>query len=329
MANSSQTSAELEASHHRGKFENRPPTCAIGIDVGGTKCAAGLISWPAGRVMSRRLQPTQAARGGDAVLLDVIQMARSLQQEAIDLGVHLAAIGIGVAELVDRQGNILSQSTIRWQHLPVTEQVRAATTLPTITEADVRAAARAEAWLGAGRTVDPSLYVTVGTGISACLIMNGVPYEGSGGLTGTFASSPTLVLDGRGELLQGLALEQYASGPGLAARFAQNQDGFSGTAKDVIELAESGDANAGKVVANAARALGAAVGHLVNIWDPVAVIMGGGLGLAKGLYRHWLTESLRVHIWSEHHRDIPVLDAQLGVDAGWIGAAIKAWSAHR
>ena len=64
--------------------------------------------------------------------------------------------------------------------------------------------------------------------------------------------------------------------------------------------------------------------QLVNVLDPQAIVIGGGLGLAGGRYRRNLEEALRSHIYSDHHRDLPLLDAALGVDAGWIGAALAA-----
>ena len=65
--------------------------------------------------------------------------------------------------------------------------------------------------------------------------------------------------------------------------------------------------------------------HLVNVLDPQAIVIGGGLGLAGGLYRRSFEEVLRSHIYSDHHRNVPLLNAALGADAGWIGAAAAAF----
>jgi glucokinase len=119
-------------------------------------------------------------------------------------------------------------------------------------------------------------------------------------------------------------LEQYAAGPAIASRFAALRTGFDGAAPDVLKLAEVGDEPARSVVKSAGLALGAAIGQLVNVLDPKAVVIGGGLGLAGGLYRESLDEALRTHVWSELHRDIPLLSAKLGADAGLIGAAVGA-----
>jgi predicted NBD/HSP70 family sugar kinase len=296
----------------------------IGIDVGGTKCAAGLVEFPDGRVLARRLEPTRPERGGEAVLTSVIDLALSLRQEAQDMCRLVAAIGVGLAELIGIDGQILSDATIRWRGMAVDERIRSATELPATLEADVRAAARAEAKLGAGRPFRSFLYVTVGTGISAAHVVEGVPYAGASGLTGTFASSRGMIPCDRGGLAVGPPLEQFAAGPALAARLAAERAGFAGTAFDVMSLASAGDDLPLEIVNSAGEALGAAVGQLVNVLDPEAVVVGGGLGLTEGPYRIALDRGLRQHIWSDLHRSVPLLSAEMGNDAGFVGAAIAA-----
>ena len=104
--------------------------CVIGIDVGGTKCAAGLVLFPEGSVLARRLQPTRPERGGAAVLADVVDLARSLQQEAAELDVSPAAIGLGVAELVSVDGQCSAKPRFDWKCRTSVKQLHAATELP-------------------------------------------------------------------------------------------------------------------------------------------------------------------------------------------------------
>lgn len=296
----------------------------IGIDLGGTKCAAGLVSLPAGDVLARRLEPTRPERGGEAVLASVVELAKSLQQKAANLNVPVAAIGLGVAELVGLDGKVLSGATIEWRGIAVRQELQAATGLAVTIDADVRAAARAEAHLGAGQPFRSFLYITVGTGISSCLVIDRVPYAGARGLTGTFASSAGLIPADDGKLATGPPLEHYAAGPALAARLTAIRTDFSGTAFDVVAAAEQGDATAAGIVDSAGAALGAAIGQLVNVLDPEAVVIGGGLGLAGGQYRATLESAMRHSIWSDLHRDIALLPAAMGKDAGFIGAALAA-----
>jgi glucokinase len=301
--------------------------CAIGVDIGGTKCAAGLVLLHDGRVIARREEATRPERGGMVVLNDVIALVESLQEEAKQQSVQPTSIGIGICELVSRDGRVLSEATFRWQDPRICERL-AAMNLPVHLDADVRSAAGAEALYGAGRDCHSFVYVTVGTGISACLVMGGKPYAGARGLTGTFASSNGLIAGKEGQLHAGPPLESFASGPALAARLAEARPGFQGAATEALRLAASGDLQARNIVASAGTALGAAIANLVNILDPETVVIGGGLGLAAGLYRESIEGSLRGHVWSEFHRDLKIMSAQLGNDAGIVGAAALG-SLHR
>jgi glucokinase len=281
-----------------------------------------LVSLDDGRVVVRSVRPTRPERGGEAVLADVVELARSLQEEAERLQLDPASIGIGLCELVSPNGQILSEATIRWRDISAATQIQQKTRLPVLIDADVRAAARAEAHFGAGRNSRLFLYITVGTGISAALVMDKRPHVGARGLTGTFASSPGLIPDMGGQIHEGPPLEEFSAGPALASRYAVLQPDFSGAAPDVVTLAESGEVHAQNVVRSAGVALGAAIAQLVNVLDPEAIVIGGGLGLAEGLYRRSVISSLRSHVWSELHRDIQLIPAQLANDAGIIGAAL-------
>jgi glucokinase len=97
------------------------------------------------------------------------------------------------------------------------------------------------------------------------------------------------------------------------------------SARQVLALAAAGDAVAIDVVRAAGEALGVTAGFLVNVLDPELLVVGGGLGLAGGLYWETFLDSTRSHIWSDVNRDLPILPAALGLDAGLIGAAATAW----
>jgi glucokinase len=294
----------------------------IGIDVGGTKIAAGLIAFPEGQVLAKRIMPTQPARGGRAVLNDVLRMAREIAAEAAAVGQSIQAIGLGVCELVDGQGRITSANCIQWVEQPVHSEL--STIAPAIIDADVRAAALAEALFGAGKPFRTFLYVTIGTGISCCLMLDGQPYLGAHGATGTMASSPLSVPCESCGHINRRTLEEIASGPALVARFDAGQ-GQTTKAQEVLAAAAAGNTQAIEIVHSGADALGSQIGLLMNVLDPEAVVIGGGLGLSEGLYWDRVIASTRRHIWSCVHRDLPILHAATGADAGWIGAAAKAW----
>ena len=297
---------------------------AVGLDVGGTKIAGGIVGLPSGAILSKDVIMTLPERGGDAVLSDALAFARRLVAEAVGKGTSVRGIGIGVAELIDPNGNITSGQTIAWRGVPVRE--RFSEIAPTIVESDVRAAALGEAMFGAGRPFQIFAYITVGTGISYALVQDGRPYPGARGNAIVLSSGPlsATCTECGAELHQ--VLEEFASGPGLVARYNQHSSQKAGRAQEVTEAVSRNDPVAIRVVQSAGEALGNSVGFLINLLDPEAVIVGGGLGLTGGLYWSSFVASTRKHIWSDATRDLPILPALLGTDAGLIGAAATVWS---
>jgi glucokinase len=120
-------------------------------------------------------------------------------------------------------------------------------------------------------------------------------------------------------------LESYASGPALARRYAEATGQPVADAHVVIAAANAGEPEATRIVDSAADALGSALGWLVNVIDPEAIVVGGGLGLAPGRYRDRLVTATREHIWNPAARELPFVSATLGIDAGVIGAALSAY----
>jgi glucokinase len=294
---------------------------AIGIDVGGTKIAAGLVT-PSGELFGRKLIPTRAERGGEAVLSDVESLALELSRSAEAQQFKLGGIGLGVAELVDGAGEVASDYTIKWRGIRVAE--RLSRIAPTCVEADVRAAALAEAKIGAGRDYNLFLYLTVGTGISCCLVEHGRPFRGAHGSALVCASSPLTHRCAACGMENRFILEEYAAGPALASRYQHRSGKIATRAEDVFHYAAVGDGDARTVLETAGAALGVTTGLLINVLDPQAGGVGGGLGLAGGLYWESFVNSTREHTWSDSIRNIPIERAALN-DAGVIGAAFTIW----
>lgn len=292
---------------------------AVGLDVGGTKIAGGLVRFPAGEVVARRRIPTRGGRDSQGVLADAIQMARDLAG-ARPPGERFAGVGLGVPELVNLDGQIVTGTTIDWRGIRLADWF--AEVGPVTVDADVRAAALAEARFGAGRSYRLFAYISIGTGISHTLVQDGQPYAGARGNALVLASGPVSICCSVCGAQSRTILEEVASGPAMAA--AYKVDG----AEDVLVAADRGDAAAGKIVQDAAEALGSGVGFLVNVLDPEAIVLGGGLGLAGGRYGNALTAAIRRHVWAETTRPLPIIPAELGSDAGFVGAAIRAATSH-
>ncbi|MBO0726795.1 MAG: ROK family protein [Blastocatellia bacterium] len=294
--------------------------CALGIDVGGTKIAAGVVTRAGKSLFPRRLS-TGAERGGEAVMRDVEALSVELINSAEEAGMKVGGIGLCVAELVDLQGNITSGHTIKWDGWPIRE--RLSQIAPAVIESDVRAAALAEAIYGSGRDYEIFLYLTVGTGISCCLVSHKRPYAGAHGDALICASSPLTSTCAECGATNKVALEEYASGPALVRRYRPYSREKISRAEEVVKAARSGDARAIEIVRSAGDALGVTTGLLVNTLDPEAVVVGGGLGRAGGSYWECFLHSTREHIWAEARRNIPIKHAALARN-GVIGAAVNA-----
>jgi glucokinase len=294
----------------------------IGIDVGGTKIAGGIVDVANGSVQMRVEMPTRAERSGDRVLDDVVEIASRLADD-MRHGPTPRRLGVAVCELVDPSGAITSSQTVDWRDLDVVGSL-AGVGLATIAS-DVRAGATAEARLGAGRAVDPFVYVSVGTGVSSTLVLGGEPYAGRHGsalvaASGTFSTTCPHC----GELVE-VVPEDVASGLGMVRRMqARRPDASFDRAEEVLAAADAGDDEAREIVDEGGRMLGSIVAGLINVLDPEAVVIGGGLGLAAGRYRERFEASLAEHIWAPTSQSTPILDAALGADAGLIGAALAA-----
>ncbi len=275
----------------------------IGVDVGGTKIAAALVADD--EIVARTVVPTRLSRPGRAVLADAVAVAEEMAAVAAGRDLAVAGVGVGVPEIVTPDGRIASDAVIEWSTEPVVETFGHLG--PVTVVADVRAAALAEAQLGAGRWFTAFVYVTVGTGISHTLVLEGVPYAGARGAALLFGS-------GR---LGGVVLEEVASGPAIAAAAGAS------TAEPVLAAAEAGDADAVAIVDRAACALGEGIATLVNLLDPEAVVVGGGLGTAGGRYWEAVVAATRDGVWLPAARDLPIVPAGLGPEAGAVGAALS------
>ena len=301
--------------------------CAIGLDVGGTKMAAGVVDLESGRLLARSTRATEPQRGGQAVLDDALSLAEQLLAQARAQAWAVTGVGVSVCELVDLEGNVTSRHAVDWPNRPVRESF--SRLAPAVVESDVRAHALAEAAWGAGRGHRQFVFVTVGTGISSCLVLDGRPYAGARGNALVLASSPLALPCPACGNTHWPALEDFAAGPALVARYNALGGRQVASAEELMAMGTGGDQAARDVVHSGGQALGASLGWLVNVLDPDVIIVGGGLGSAGGMYWGSLVESTRAHVWAEASRDLPILPASLGPDAAVVGAALASARAER
>jgi glucokinase len=270
----------------------------LGVDVGATKLAFAIVDPTNGSVLSSSTIATAADRGGTALLADCVREAERLSADR-----EIAAVGIGVCELVNLDGQITSHVSIDWRNLDVAAAF--AHIGPTEIESDVRAAALAEAVHGAGRGLTSFLYVNAGSGLSSCLVLDGLPYSGARGNAILIGAGPP-------------ESEQLAGGTGIARSLGVP------SAAAAANSARAGDDQARKTIEQGGRAAGAAIAFAVNLLDPEAVVVGGGLALNSHAYWQELEDAARSQIWATDTRRLPILRSSFGSRAGVVGAALIA-----
>ncbi len=312
------------------------PDLAAGIDVGGTKIAGGLVDPATGALCHQVTVPTDLAGGGsDAARRTTVELAGRLAEAARREGARVTAVGIGVPELVSPDGTITSAHLLPWRRdvleaelaaaLRASEGDRGADAPAVRIESDVRCAALAEARFGAGRAYRLFVYVTIGTGIAFSLVQDGVPYAGARGHA-LLLLAPDAPVPSEPDA-QPTLLEELAAGPALVRRFRAAGGQCTDDARTVLAAAAAGDPVAAALVRDAGAAAGGGIALLVNAFDPEAVVVGGGLGMAGGPYLEAALERARRMTWAPQNRDLPIVRAGLGVSAGVVGAALAAISA--
>ena len=293
----------------------------IGIDVGGTKTAAGLVDPSTGKVSDRRSDPSGSDRTAEEIATSLSNLASALAARAVDGGTPVEIAGIGVPEIVAPDRTIKSNQSFPWSdadlsHLPGFD-------LPVVVESDVRAAALAEARFGAGNGSPLFLYISIGTGVSSAVVIDGRPLVGTHGAALVLTSGVTTEWCG-GEQAHSFAVEEVASGLGIAREYARASGKSGGSAEEILARRADGDRLAARVVERGALLLGQAIARAVDLIDPDLIVIGGGLGIGSDLFREMLVERMRERIWLPAARGVPVVPASLGADVGIVGAALAA-----
>jgi glucokinase len=291
----------------------------LALDIGGTKIAVGLVSAD-GELLHHAQLPTPAA---DAEA--VWSVAERLLTDALAVaGGDVRGVGIASAGPIDLPTGTVSPINITaWQRFPIADRVAAATGLPVRLGGDGLCMAMGERWRGAGRDAQFMLGMVVSTGIGGGLVLDGAPYDGrtgNAGHVGHVVVEPDGVLctcGGHG------CVETVASGPHLA-RWAHD-NGWdappTADAKDLADAANRGDPIAVQAFRRGTTALAMAIASVAAVCDLDLVVIGGGVAKAGPLLFDPLRAALKTYAGLQFLQELRVLPAELGGDAGLVGAA--------
>ncbi len=292
----------------------------LAFDVGGTDTKSALVAAD-GRILGMRRTPTpRAGRASAAAVVDhVAALAAELTAE--QPGTVPRAAGLLVPGIVDaRRGVGVFASNLGWRHEPIRDLAHEALGLPVAFHHDVTAASWAEHRLGAARTTDNAVILVIGTGIAGSLIIDGRPHLADG-YAGEIGHSP--VADGPLCACGAVGcLEAIASTAAIARRYTALSGVDVGGSREVVERVAAGDADAVAVWDAAIEALASSLCQLTAVLAPESIVIGGGLSQAGEALFGPLRE--RVDARLSFHRRPRIVPAELGDDAGFLGAALLA-----
>lgn len=291
----------------------------IGVDVGGTKTLCAVVD-ESGAVVEASYAPTPDEALGAAALEAAVVRA----VEELAGGRPLAGVGVAAAGFVDTsRSRVVFAPHLAWRDSEVRTRLSSALGAPVALDNDANCAALAESEYGAAKGRSSALVITLGTGIGGAVLIEGRLWRGATGMAGEFGHMQ-VVPEGRPcECGQVGCWEQYCSGRAVAR--AMGLDPSSGVGATIAAGAAAGDSSARAAYEEVGRWLGRGVTALVAAFDPEVVVVGGGAAAAGDLLLEPARQVLRTSLVGAGHRRPPdLVTAQLGPQAGAIGAALLA-----
>lgn len=262
----------------------------------------GAVATDGSRVLGEHSRPTAPARGPDAVVGEIVAMARATIDRVAGLDPDARFLGLGVGSpgpLDTERGVVIETPNLGWRQMPLRDRLATALELPAVLDNDANCAVLGECWVGAGRGARFAIGMTIGTGIGGGLVLDGRLYHGAADSAGEIGHM-TIDVDGRRCNCGNYGcLEAYASGPAIAMRATEQlRAGLDSsltalcggdlgaiTAQTVFEAARARDAVALDVVRDTAHYLGVGLANLLNIFNPeLVVIMGGVTQAGEALF---------------------------------------------
>lgn len=306
----------------------------IGVDIGGTSIKLGIVN-DEGEIKHKWGIPTNKENNGDSIVDDVWN---SIEQQFTCLRWNveeLRGIGVGAPGFIDSKSGIVDEAVnIGWNHFDLAYRMKSASGLPVFIQNDANVAVLGENWKGAGEQEKNVIAITLGTGVGSGIISNG---EVLSGVNGTAGEIGHMIVDphgfpcncGRKGCLETIASatgivrqakEAIAQKPNsqLAERCRRN-NGI--TAKDVFELAHADDHIAENIVAYTAKVLGMELANIATIINPSKILLGGGVSQAGDILLNHVRKAFQTYALPRISDVCDINIAQLGNDAGIIGAA--------
>jgi len=303
----------------------------VGLDVGGTAIKAGVCSED-GKLLHTFEGPTENEKGSDRVMGNMAKYARTVVEQISASWDDVAGVGVGVPGFLDIQnGVLLASPNLVLKNAPLQDYLSEQLGKPVRINNDANVAALGEAWGGAGRGVSDCVMYTLGTGVGGGIIIGGrivVGCNAMAGELGHIAIVPDLEAIQCGCGKKG-CLETVASATGIIrmAKDAVERGELVQlanreiTAKDVFDLAKAGNETAARIVQRAAHYLGKSMALVSVVVNPQRFIIGGGVAKAGEYLFGLIREAYLKHALEAASKGVEIVPAELGNNAGVVGAA--------
>lgn len=294
----------------------------LGIDLGATNTKAGIVT-PAGKLLLECSVPTPAMAGRTVLLEHLKHVARSLFEQAAGMGCSLSGLGVATAGWVNTDTGAIAYATGNlpgWTGAPVADELNASLQLPVAVENDANALAVAEKRFGAGRGLRDFVCITLGTGVGGGCYVAGKLNRGSHYFANAFGHI-RIVPGGRACTCgQCGCLEAYAN----AAALVLYAGGHFASVEEIIRAAHAGDTPASAAIHTLSRYLAQGCSSLVQLLDPEALILSGGLAQNNPMLIQSLGEELAALVPAWNERQLKIIASPLGYYGGVLGAAAVA-----
>ncbi|WP_121614631.1 ROK family protein [Virgibacillus halodenitrificans] len=297
---------------------------ALGIDIGGTKVAAGIINENGDLIQKEMIESDASDR--EKMFSQVCTCVDNLLDHSSIPLADIHGIGVGVPGKVDTaKGMAVFQNNLPWSNFPVAERLQQRFSVDRISvDNDVYMAAYAE-WKKAEMPQDSIfIYVTISTGISCSIIQNGEFIRGAG-FAGELGLIPVVETEVEGKLER---LEKVASGPAVARKAQELYNNANITTAEVFDLFYKGDEKAQKIVEQAAFSIAQGIYMLNSIIDPQKIVFGGSVAIYNPMLIELIKDKLRLYLLDEQKHILNGIDnCHLKNDQGIIGAGLKVLAA--
>lgn len=270
----------------------------VGVDIGGTKTAIGIIDTKTGKISKKLIFPSKSFKNDTKNLNLIIKKTLELSNDN-----KIKHIGIGVPELINNKGIIKGNYNFNWNNLNLTKYFPKNNKI--LVDSDVRCHLRAEKFFGVAKHYKNFAYINIGTGLSYAQFKENEIYSGAKGYAIHFASSKISLYDWKKNKKISLVPEDYYSG------------------KEIIKILNIKNTNTKKrIMKDVAESLASLIGSLINTIDPAKLVLGGGVIMNNTDFTKILTNSIRNYILAEEVKTISIVTSKHKDNTGLLGAGL-------